>query len=246
MMYSPSAALAGLMLSASTATAMNSFVKRDSWGAAFALGPAKSPIVSTTTTIYPGTPIVDQQAWLFAWLGISNGTGELIQSIVGSYYNGGSECGGQEGATGNVWCISSEVYGSGYQWVGELTTVDHNYENGIRLNYTLVDKETYLWVQTMEDAVTGTLLSSFNRTSGPMTGWGTALECDDLDDGTKCTGTSDVQIYANSTIYLEAADETFISTMGVGEGVTHTDMLTADGGKTWTIEKITLPAMVSK
>ena len=49
-------------------------------------------------------------------------------------------------------CISSEVYGNTdagvpNQWVGELTTADVNYENGILLNYTLIDKESYLWLQ---------------------------------------------------------------------------------------------------
>lgn len=233
------------LLSASVAAASsnsNAFVKRDSWGAAFSLGPASNTIIQTTTTIYPGAMPSNQEGYLFAWLGMSNGTGDLIQSIVGSYPAGGSECGGQAAAD-TAWCISSEVYGSGYQYVGELTTADANSDNGIRLNYTLADKATWLWTQTMEDAVTGTLLSSFNRTSGPMLGWGTALECNDSDDGTACTGTPDEQIYANSTIILEAADEGFIDTMGVGTGVTHTDMVTSDGGKTWTIEKITIPAM---
>ncbi|PQE23118.1 hypothetical protein CJF32_00004506 [Rutstroemia sp. NJR-2017a WRK4] len=232
-----------LLFSASTVLASSSpFVKRDSWGAAFSLGPAASPIISTSTTIYPGAMPSNQAAYLFAWLGISNGTGDLIQSIVGSYPAGGSECGGQTGAD-TTWCISSEVYGSGYQYVGELTTADLNYENGIKLNYTLIDPSTYLWLQTMEDAVTGTLLSTYNKTSGPMIGWGTALECNDNDAGEACTGTVEPQYYVNSTIVLEGTDESFADTLGAGTGVVYTDMETADGGKTWTIAKITIPAM---
>lgn len=238
--------LTSILLSASTAVAsnMNSFIKRDSWGAAFSLGPAKQEIIQTTTTIYPGKMPANQEAYLFAWLGISNGTGDLIQSIVGSYPAGGSECGGQEGAD-TTWCISSEVYGSGYQYTGELTTADLNYENGILLNYTLVDSSTYLWTQTMSDAVSGTLLSSFNKTSGPMLGWGTALECNDSDGGKTCTGTDQHQYYLDSTIILKEADSTFIQTLGAGTGVTHTDMTTTDGGKTWIIEKIVIPPMVT-
>lgn len=238
--------LAGLMLSASAVMADKMFVKRDSWGPAFSLGPAKAGIVSTTTTIYPGAMPANQKGYLFAWLGISNGTGDLIQSVIGSYPAGGSECSGP--AADTTWCVSSEVYGlasNGYpnQWVGALTTADVNYQNGIKLTYTLADKSTYLWTQTMEDAVTGELLSSFNKTSGPMLGWGTALECDDGDDGTACSGTVQEQIYADSTIVLESADSTFIDTLGAGTGVVYTDMVTADNGLTWTIEKITLPAM---
>lgn len=232
------------LLASAAMAAANSNVKRDSWGSAFSLGPAASTIIKTTTTIYPGAYPTGQEAYLFAWLGMSNGTGELIQSIIGSYPAGGSECGGQDDAD-TAWCISSEVYGSGYQYVGELTTADANSDNGILLTYELADEDTWLWTQTMEDAVTGTLLSSFNRTSGPMTGWGTALECNDADDGTACTGTPEEQVYANSTIILKSADSGFSDTMGVGTGVTHTDMETTDSGKTWTIEKITIPAMQS-
>lgn len=241
-------ALAGLMLSTSIASASSLFGKRDSWGPAYSLGPSKAGIISTTTTIYPGAMPADQAGLLYLWLGISNGTGDLIQSVIGSYPAGESECQGQTGAD-TTWCVSSEVYGlttEGLpnQWVGALTTADLIYENGIKLTYTLADSATYLWTQTMEDAVTGTLLSSFNKTSGPMLGWGTAIECND-DNGVACIGTVSEQSYVNSTIVLESADATFIETLGVGEGVNATEMVTADDGKTWTIAKIVIPAMVS-
>lgn len=96
----------------------------------------------------------------------------------------------------------------------------------------------------MEDAVTGQLLSTFNKTSGPMLGWGTAIECND-NNGVSCTGTISKQYYVNSTIILESADNTFIDTLGAGTGVTHTEMVTSDNGKTWTIAKINIPAMQS-
>ncbi|ORY66541.1 uncharacterized protein BCR38DRAFT_408465 [Pseudomassariella vexata] len=241
--------LGGLLLLASTGvTASSMFTKRDSWGPAFSLGPAKQEIISTKTTVYPGQMPADQAGYLFVWLGISNGTGDLIQSIIGSYPKGQSECSGS--AADTAWCISSEVYGladNGYpnQWVGSLTTADVNYENGIVLNYTLIDKSSYLWLQTMTDAVTGELLSTFNKTSGPMLGWGTAIECNDSDDGVACTGTVAEQTWLNSTIILESADSTFVETLGASEGTTHTDMVSSDNGKTWTIAKITIPAMDS-
>jgi hypothetical protein len=97
----------------------------------------------------------------------------------------------------------------------------------------------------MSDAVTGTLLSTFNKTSGPMLGWGTAIECND-DNGVACTGTISEQIWLNSTIILEAADPTFIDTLGASSGATYTDMLTEDDGKTWTFAKLTIPAMTSQ
>lgn len=239
-----SVTLSTLMLSASLSWATPVFVKRDSWGPAVSLGPSKAEIITTSTVIYPGKMPANQAGLLYAWLGISNGTGDLIQSIIGSYPAGQSECSGAN--ADKTWCISSEVYGldasTGYpnQWVGELRTADVNYENGIILNYTLIDKSSYLWLQTMTDAVTGDLLSTFNKTSGPMLGWGTALECND-----GCTGTIETQYYVNSTIVLETADSTFIQTLGSSQGATHTEMETADNGKTWTIAKITIPPMQS-
>lgn len=142
--------ICALALSASAVTASPSLRKRDSWGPSLGLGPAKQQIITTQTTIYPGQLPPNQQAYLFAWLGISNGTGDLIQSIVGSYPKGGSECSGPNADT--AWCISSEVYGNtaaGYpnQFVGDLRTADVNYQNGITFNYTLTDKKAYTWVQ---------------------------------------------------------------------------------------------------
>lgn len=174
---------------------------------------------------------------------MSNGTGDLVQSIIGSYPAGQSECYGQAAAD-TAWCISSEAFFEGDQFVGDKLTAMVDYENGIKLNYTLADRDTWLWTQTMEDAVTGTLLSTFDRKSGPMLGWGTALECNDY-KGVTCTGTPEEQIYADSTIILEEADADFVNTLVTDAGVTYTDMATADGGKTWTIEKITIPAMQS-
>jgi hypothetical protein len=150
----PRAALTSLLLGTSSVLASSSgarFAKRDSWGPAFSLGPAKAGIVSTTTTIYPGKMPSDQTGLLYLWLGISNGTGDLVQSIIGSYPAGQSECSGSNADT--AWCVSSEVYGTdastGYpnQWVGDLRTADVNYENGINLTYTLVDESSYLWLQ---------------------------------------------------------------------------------------------------
>lgn len=128
--------------------------------------------------------------------------------------------------------------------MGDLTTADTDYSDGIVINYTLTDTSAYTWTQTMSNAKTGTVLSSFTKDSGPMLGWGTALECDDYND-VACSGTIATQTYANSTITLAAADPTFSDTLGAGTGVTYTDMVTADGGLTWTISEIVIPAMQS-
>ncbi|KAN0110562.1 hypothetical protein V8E51_006949 [Hyaloscypha variabilis] len=219
--------------------------KRDSWGPALSLGPSRSPIIHTTTTIYPGPPPSNQTGYLFSWLGISNGTGDLIQSIIGSYPHGTSECAGPRADTS--WCVSSEVYGNDAnglpnQWVGDVRSVLLNVTNGVRLEYMLVDEKQFLWMQSMKDAVTGQMSSTLNKTSGPMLGWGTALECDDY-NGKSCKGTRGGQWYVNSTIVLDSADPMFVQTLGASSGANHTAMETVDKGKTWTIAKIYISAM---
>lgn len=62
-------------------------------------------------------------------------------------------------------------------------------------------------------------------------------------NGVACIGTIVKQTYADSTIILESADDTFAETLRTASGATNTEMESADGGKTWTIAKITIPAM---
>ena len=106
----------------------------------------------------------------------------------------------------------------------------------------MFDKKKFLWVQSMKDAVTGQLLSTLNKTSGPMLGWGTALECYNY-NGKSCKGTTSEQWYVNSTIVLDSPDPTFIQTLGASSGANHTAMEMLDKGKTWNIAKIYIPAL---
>ena len=69
--------------------------RTDSWGPAVYTGPAKYSIISAVTTTYPGKDPQKQTGYLFLWVGMSNGTGDLVQSIVGSYPAGQSECTGK-------------------------------------------------------------------------------------------------------------------------------------------------------
>lgn len=70
------------------------FDKRaDSWGPAVGLGPAKAEIIHAVTTSYPGAMPANQAGGLFIWPGMSNGTGDLIQSVIGGYPKGGNQCG---------------------------------------------------------------------------------------------------------------------------------------------------------
>lgn len=81
------------------------FDKRaDSWGPAVSLGPSKAEIIHAVTTSYPGAFPPNQAGGLFIWPGMSNGTGDLIQSVIGAYTKGGSQC-GNSAAADSQWLV---------------------------------------------------------------------------------------------------------------------------------------------
>lgn len=47
--------------------------------------------------------------------------------------------------------------------------------------------------------------------------------------------------WVDTKIILDTADPNYINTMGKAEGVTG-EMVTSDGGKTWTVDTIEIPA----
>lgn len=73
--------------------------KRDSWGGALSLGPTKSHILKAVTTLIPGSAPATQGGELFLWPGMSNGTGDLVQTTLESWPD-------------NSWCgaVSGEWY----------------------------------------------------------------------------------------------------------------------------------------
>ncbi|KAF9872096.1 hypothetical protein CkaCkLH20_10433 [Colletotrichum karsti] len=239
------------LFAASAAATHPRLSRRDvSWGPIIGFQATTSEIISTTSTMYPGKMPSNQKGYMFTWIGVGGeGDGkDLIQSIVGSYPAGQSECTGAN--ADSTWCVSSEVYGldsSGatMQFVGEKTTADANYENGIIFDYKLKDTSSYSWTQTMTDAVTGDVLSTYTKVSKQKsTLWNTAIELQDS-NGVAASGTTEPQYYVNTTIVLAEADANFGSTIYGESGGSYTTPKTTDGGKTWTIEKITVPAMSS-
>ncbi|KAI9659896.1 MAG: hypothetical protein M1821_001248 [Bathelium mastoideum] len=197
-------------------------------------------IVKFVTTSYPGAiPPTQTGSGLFLWPGLTNGTGDLVQSIVGSYPPGQSECSGANADT--EWCISSEVYGkdaSGNinQFVGDLRTLEATPSNGLTITYTLTDASAYTWTQVVTDATTGKELATYSKNSGPMTIFEATVECQD------CDPTIATQTYVNTKITFAEADENWASVPEASSGATFTTPTTSDGGLTWTIAKITFPA----
>jgi hypothetical protein len=237
--------LLSLVATATATAAINPLLNKRgvTWGPIVGFYPTDSEIIGTTSTIYPGTMPQSQTGYVFTWIGIGNSTGDLVQSIVGNYPKGRSECEGQAAAD-TAWCVSSEVYGLNdqgqtVQFVGTMTTADANYDNGIVFDYVLADRETYVWNQTMTDAVTGQLLATYQKTSNAMSLWNTAVEIQDF-EGTAATALTDDQVYVNTTIRLDPADATYGEKIYAQYGATFTKPTTSDGGKTVSVPLLTV------
>ncbi|KAI0154160.1 hypothetical protein GGR57DRAFT_512463 [Xylariaceae sp. FL1272] len=204
--------------------------RRDSWGGAVSLGPTKSRITKAVTTILPGTAPSTQTGELFLWPGMSNGTGDLVQTTLESWPDN-SWCGA---ATGE-WCIRCSLFGSFGQLDGTASAVPGTMS--VEILYELQSDGT-TWKQTATDVATGTELSTFSYDSGPyMTGYGTGTECDD-----GCTGTIAAQKYTNTVITLAEADDSFGDTIATSQGATYSGLSTSDN-IVWTIATIDVPAM---
>lgn len=78
----------------------------DSWGPAYSLGPTTSRIILSETTLLPGDPPSDAKDMLTIWPGISDGTGDLIQSTVEQWADN-SWCGASDGQ----WCVRASLFG---------------------------------------------------------------------------------------------------------------------------------------
>lgn len=142
-------------------TAASAKVKRaDTWGGAVSLGPTKSTIIRAVTTLTPGPAPQTQNGYLFIWPGMSNGTGDLVQTTLESWPQGNAWCGAKPGQ----WCIRCSLFGWFGQLDGPASPVDGNMR--VEILYELLsDNKT--WRQTAKDLGTGKQLSTFERDSGP-------------------------------------------------------------------------------
>lgn len=203
----------------------------DSWGGAVSLGPSKSTIINAVTTLTPGTAPSTQNGELFLWPGMSNGTGDLIQTTLESWPDN-SWC----GATTGQWCVRASVFGSFGQYDSSASAVSG--DTPVKIVYNL---NGTTWTQTVTNDDTGAALSSYSIDVGEgatMTGYGTGTECDD-----SCSGTIAEQTYTNTVITLLEADETFGDTIVASSGATYSGLTSSESGKVWTIATMNIPAM---
>jgi hypothetical protein len=231
-----------LTLGLSSAQAMAA----DGWGASWSFGPTTSRIVHAKTTLVPGRlpPITSTTGPLFLWPGMSNPTSDLIQTTMDAWPDNKGYC----GAAAGQWCVEASVFGSFGQRNGPTVPIDP--DDHVTIEYQLgADGNT--WTQTVTSQKLGKVVSTLQSASGPMPkgGFGFATEAD------ADSFTIDTQYYLCTELDFAAADPHFGATgvggvgaqhgaTGTGSGIgTAKNVRTPDGGLTWLVDLITLPAM---
>ncbi|MES1186531.1 MAG: MYXO-CTERM sorting domain-containing protein [Myxococcales bacterium] len=221
----------------------------DGWGASYSfnsISPATNHLLSAKTTLVPGRlpPMPSGTGPLFIWPGLSNGKGDLIQTTLDAWGDNQGACGA---ATGQ-WCGETSIFGSFGQLSGPSAAFDP--DDHITIEYKLGSDNT-TWTQTMTSMKLGKVVSTYARASGAMEagGFGFATEAD------QDSYTIDAQYYLCTEFHLAAADPTWGSKSGGGNGAkygatgtgsgpgTAKNLRTPDGGLTWLVDLITLPAM---
>jgi hypothetical protein len=218
----------------------------DGWGASWSFGPTTSRIIHAKTTMVPGRlpPITSTTGPLFLWPGMSNPTSDLIQTTMDAWPDNKGYCGA---ATGQ-WCVEASVFGSFGQRNGPTVPIDP--DDHVTIEYQLgTDGNT--WTQTVTSQKLANVVSTLQSASGPMPkgGFGFATEAD------ADSFTIDTQYYLCTELDLAEADPHFGATgvggvgaqhgaTGTGSGIgTAKNLRTPDGGLTWLVDLITLPAM---
>ncbi|KAI8268326.1 hypothetical protein K4K58_005465 [Colletotrichum sp. SAR11_239] len=224
--------ISGIFKSALAAAMIGTSVAVDTWGGSVSLGPTTSTIIKAVTTIIPGDAPPTQNGVLALWPGMSNGTGDLVQTTLESWPDN-SWCGAKKGQ----WCVRASLFGSFGQLSGDASAVSGNQK--VKILYELLS-DNNTWRQTVTDADTGAKLSSYEYKSGPfMRGYGTGTECN-----ANCSPTIAKQQYINTEITLAGADPNFGKTLATAQKATYTGLASSQGGKVWTIKEINVPAMV--
>jgi hypothetical protein len=101
--------LAIALSAATSSSAAPSIFKRDYFGPAVFTGPSQADIIYTSTVMVPGRNPGNKQSGFFTiWPGISNGTGDLIQSTLDSTTYNAQDC----GATDDQWCAMGSLFGN--------------------------------------------------------------------------------------------------------------------------------------
>ncbi|KAH8156233.1 hypothetical protein CIB48_g12013 [Xylaria polymorpha] len=199
-----------------------------SFGNYFSTGPTASGtfIIDATTTLVLPALNSPHNGNLGLWPGMGMDDGDLVQGLAISTVGIGSPC--------NL--VSSEV-----KWCVTASTLENNQEDGAVYKANPGDKVTYHYKynpstgktdQTV--SVNGNVVSTLSTSSGRGgLGWGTAMECQQANCGTVPT-----HHYLDTKITMSAPNPNYKNTLGLNGA--SGNLVTADGGTTWTVADITI------
>ncbi|KAK2811298.1 hypothetical protein FQN50_002174 [Emmonsiellopsis sp. PD_5] len=193
-------------------------------GPAFSTGPVASDsfIREATSTLVLPDPPRGSSGIFSLWVGMGTSNGDLIQSIADNV----------EGGDWSVFTYTLMKTGDNSQEVIQGPSAPATPGDQVTMHYKY-DDATGNYTQTV--LVNGNAVSTLSTSDGYAQGWGSAVECAE----TNC-GTSGAHSWLDTEITLDVADPNYINTLFKGEGVTG-DLVTNDGGKTWTASTIGIP-----
>ncbi|KAH6700654.1 hypothetical protein DL95DRAFT_429847 [Leptodontidium sp. 2 PMI_412] len=199
-----------------------------SFGNYFSTGPTLSGtyITEATTTLVLPNLQNPHTGNLGLWPGMGMDDGDLVQGLAISTVGVGSPC--NLAANEVKWCITA-------------STLEANQEDGAVFKANPGDQVTYHYKYNTATAktdqtvsVNGNVVSTLSTSSGKGgLGWGTAMECQQATCGTVPT-----HHYINTKLTMSAANPNYKNTLGLNGA--SGSLVTADGGKTWTVADITI------
>ncbi|QDS77457.1 hypothetical protein FKW77_006956 [Venturia effusa] len=225
---------------APTANVVDTFVKDAlekrqfvTFGPHVSMGQTDSEYIEMTTVFVPGRPPADAVGSLFVWPGLfdqkNRSDGDLVQTVAEFHAPVEKQKKSCDALPGQ-WCIRPFVvsHGSVSQTVPVGLGIDGT--DQIRINYKKAPGDNGQWTQTLWN------LSQKNQ---QLFSFEIATESQ---EGNK--GSADVQNYYNTTLILKNPDPKLGTKFVKTGSITTTNPVTADGGKTWFIEKVTIPPML--
>ncbi|KAK2733449.1 hypothetical protein FQN55_003361 [Onygenales sp. PD_40] len=195
--------------------------------AAVAIAPVNAAMgLCSALVLSPQTLSSEKQPLLFGssgilslWVGMGTSNGDLIQSIA-------------DNVEGGDWSVFAYTLMNNSQEVIQGPSAPAAPGDQVAMHYKYEDA-TGNYTQSV--LVNGNEVSTLSTSDGYAQGWGSAIEC----AATDC-GTIGAHSWLDTEIILDVAGPNYIGTLFKGEDVTG-DLLTNDGGNTWTASAIGVP-----
>ncbi|KAF7553147.1 hypothetical protein G7046_g7182 [Stylonectria norvegica] len=195
------------------------------FGPAFSTGPvaANSWIrEATSTLVLPKAPS-NNAGDASLWVGMGTSNGDLIQSIADNW----------QSSSWSIFGYTLMKTGENSQTPVQTDVTLAEAGDQITMHYKF-DDASGNYTQTV--SINGTTVATLSTSDGHAQGWGSAVECAEEN-----CGSMPAHKWINTKIIMDVADPNYVQTLGKAQGVTG-DLVTSDGGKTWTVDTIGIPA----